>query len=264
MLDQPVSLEHALDETERAADSALKAAEKVVGNLRQLKHAAQQGEVRKLHGSNDALRQSFETLEQEVANAADSWQFDEEGYLRGGAYAQELLQQATAQGVQMVEQDDRLYCYPMLITVDPGRRAVSIDRRPERRLRPSVLVNLLRERQKRPPRFKPADFLESLYAAYTAARKQIGRDEGAVITLLDIYTLLTMLPDQRKEYARPEFTRDVHLLDISGVNTTRNGVTVSFDASTGTKSGRGVLATVTENGTEKRYYGISFSKSQGD
>lgn len=259
----PDSFEQALAKTEGDADIALRAAERVVKGLRQLKQAAQQGEIRKLRSTCDTLLQSISVLDQGVSNAVTGWEMDDEAYLRDGAYSRELLAQARAQGVQISEQDDRLYCYPMLITIDSARRAVRIDRSPERRLRPSVLVALLRERQKQPPRFKPAAFLESLYGAYAAARGQSGRGEGAVIQLVEIYRLLTLLPDQAKEYGLLEFTRDVHLLDISGTTVTRSGASVSFDASTGTKSSRGVLSIVTRNGAEKRYYGISFSAPGG-
>jgi hypothetical protein len=258
------TMEQALARTERDADAALKAADRVVKGLRQLKHAAEHGEVRRLRGSADALQQSIVALQQEVAHAAGSWNFDEESYMRDGRYARELLDRARAANLQMTEQDDRLYAYPMLITIDPARRAVLVDRKPERRIRPSIVVERLRARQQEPERFKPARFLEALYTGYGAARALAGRDEGAVIRLVAIYELLTMMPGASSEYSLAEFTRDVHLLDISGETTTKNGAVMTFDASTGTRSGRGVLSIVTRNGAEKRYYGVSFANPNRD
>lgn len=257
--EQANGIEQALERAERDADAALKAANRLLKGLRQLKHAAQQGDVRRLRGGADTLRQSIDTLQQAVDVAANSWAFDEESYLRDGGYAAELLRRARAANLQITEQDDRLYAYPLLITMDPGRRAVLIDRKPERHIRPSALVENVRARQQQPPRFKPARFIEALYTAYSAARAMSGRDEGAMIRLTDVYAMLTIMPGSSSDYSRAEFTRDVHLLDISGENTTRRGAVVTFDASTGTRGGQGVLSIVTRNGAEKRYYGVSFT-----
>ena len=58
-------------------------------------------------------------------------------------------------GVKLVERDDRLSCYPALLRVSPGEKAVYINRKRERRIRPSVFVNLLQEQQARPLSFRP-------------------------------------------------------------------------------------------------------------
>jgi hypothetical protein len=257
------SIEQALADAEREADVALRAANRLLKGLRQLKHAAQQGDVRKLRGGAEALRQSIGALQQAVDVAARSWTFDEEGYLRDGRYLQELLSRARDAGLQVTEQDERLYAYPLLITADANRRAVMIDRKPERHIRPSTLVEILRARQQQPPRFKPARFIEALHTAYAAARAMAGRDEGAMIRLVDVYAMLTIMPGSSSDYALAEFTRDVHLLDVSGENSTRSGAVVTFDASTATRGGRGVLSIVTKNGAEKRYYGVSFATPRG-
>ena len=75
-----------------------------------------------------------------------------------------------------------------------------------------------------------------------------------------VYELLTLLPGQSREYSRQEFARATYLLDRSGVNRTRDGFVVSLPASTGTKSGRGVITAITESGQERRYWGIAFTR----
>ena len=257
--EQPGALEQALSEMERQADAALRAADRLVKGLKGLKSAAQQGEVRRLRTANEAIKGSFDTLEQQIANVADGWRFDEEGYLRDG-YAAELLAEARRQGIDLSLQDERLYTYPLLITLDPARRAVTIDRKAERRLRPSTLVEIIRQRKEQPARFRPEAFVRTLYAAYEQLTRN-GR-EGSVLPLVDIYNLLTLLPSVRRDYAIQEFTRDVYLLDDSGVSATPDGAILSFHASTGTRGSRNVLRIVTKEGAEKRYYGISFGKSQ--
>jgi hypothetical protein len=164
-------------------------------------------------------------------------------------------------GVRVYEQDERLYSYPSLVRVLPEEPAVLIDRARERRLRPSVLVAHLRDLQKRPPRFKPEAFLETLFDAYQVLVARRGKDlfgEGIVVKLVDVYDLLTLLPGASKEYSKQEFARDVYLLDRSGVIRTRKRYAVSFPGSSGTRSTGGAIRMITERGEEQVYYGIAF------
>src|SRR5207302_2762703 len=113
-----------------------------------------------------------------------------------------------------------------LVRILGGDRVALIDRARERRLRPTVLLNHLKEIQRRPPRFKPEAFLEALFGAYDAlvtAKDGKTRQESRVVRLLDIYDILTLLPGQSREYSRQEFARDIYLLDESGVTRTRRG-----------------------------------------
>jgi hypothetical protein len=260
--EQPQLLESALAEAEHEAEAVLKAAAKVAGALKAMQKAAREGDLRKLRAAPDTIRQYMTTLDQEVARVEGGLDFDEESYLRAGGFTRELLHMAQARGLTLTEQDDRLYSYPMLISIAAADRAVKIDRKVERRIRPSFLINVLRERQRMPARFKAADFLESLLLAYTIAVDLASKERrfGSVVPLREIYQLFTVMPGRAKEYALAEFTRDIYLVDASGVNTTKNGSAVDFHASTGAKSDRGVLTIVTETGAEKRYFGISFSK----
>lgn len=256
--------EAALARTERDAEAALKMAGRVVAALKGLQKAAQQGEIRKLRAAPDAIRQGVAALDTEVARLVTGWDFDEERYLREGGYVEELLDEARRQGLRISLQDDRLYCYPMLITVSPADRALKIDKKLERRLRPAALVRVLRERQQQQPRFRPGPFLEALRAAYAlAVARERARRFGSVVPLRELYDLLTLFPGMAREYSLPEFTRDIYLLDQSGENVTRDGSTAEFHASTGTKSERGVLSLVTQTGAEKRYFGITFSGREG-
>jgi len=148
----------------------------------------------------------------------------------------------------------------------PNERAVVIDKTRERRLRPSVLVRHLQELQNKPVRFKSEAFLESLYEAYSTAVKTRGKgrhETSAIVPLVEVYNLLTLLPGQAKEYARPEFARDIYLLDQSGVTTTRNGTAVSFHAARGNEPASRVIPIVTKDGQAKTYYGISFTPERG-
>jgi hypothetical protein len=263
---QTGSLEGALSRAEAGAEAAIKAAANVTSALRRYRKAAQQGQLRDLRAATEAARRTLQTLDQEVANVAESWEFDEEAYLQGEGFVAELIAAGERADLRISYQDNRLYAYPALIRVLPGDRAVLIDKARERRLRPSVLAGLLRDRQRRPPRFKAADFLEALHDVYQVAIRQHGTRlmEGAPVPLLDLYEMFTLLPGARREYSAQEFARDVYLLDQSGETTTKTGERVEFHASTGTKLRRGTLTMVTQEGREKRYYAISFAPAARD
>ena len=239
----------------------LKAASKVVSALKGMQKAARQGELRKLRSAPELIRQSMTVLDDEVTRVEAAWDFDEESYLREGGFVAELLDQARLQGLRLSQQDERLYSYPVLISISPQDRAVKIDRKLQRNIRPSVLIGLLRERQRQQPRFRSGAFLGALRATYQIAieRQPHKRRIGSVVPLRELYELLTLMPGQAREYTLPEFTRDVYLLDQEGVTTTKDGATLDFHASTGTKTNRDVLSIITQTGDEKRYYGISFS-----
>lgn len=149
------------------------------------------------------------------------------------------LRAMLAAGLQLFERDERFYCYPVLVRVAPAERSVFVDRARERRIRPSVLVEHLREVQRRPPRFRPEAFLDALFRAYGHLVAKRGPDQleaGLPVPLVDVYELMTLMPGAAREYSRQEFARDVYLLDRGGVTITRRGYVVSFPASTGARS----------------------------
>ena len=68
-------------------------------------------------------------------------------------------------------------------------------------------------------------------------------------------------PGSAKEYTRDDFARDLYLLDKSGVTRMDNGIAFRFSASTGTRNLGSTFVCIAEDGSEKRYYGIDFSKA---
>ena len=97
-----------------------------------------------------------------------------------------------------------------------------IDKKKDRRVRPSVLVRTLPALQARPPKFKADAFLEALATAYDLV-VATGARPGATVKLADVYGVLTLLPGSARDYTKPEFARDLYLLDQSGVTTTKDG-----------------------------------------
>lgn len=253
-------IETALAAVERALDGALRGANATARELKRALGAARTGQIRDLRKALAAARTAADGLSVDTRELGDTFDFDERAYLASGGYVKELLAEAGARGLVIVEgDDDRLLCYPSLLRVLPGDAAIEIDKVRDRRLRPSVLVTALARAQEKGARFKAEPFLDSLRAAYELRVAADGKRDDAVVRLVDIWTLLTMMPGQRNQYSRQEFARDLYLLDQSGVTRTeRNPRELRWSASTGTK-GSGVLTTVARNGQEQRYWGVSFT-----
>ncbi|MGQ0678308.1 MAG: hypothetical protein ACT4OM_01385 [Actinomycetota bacterium] len=250
-------LEQALVDVESSVAAALKEAASVTKELKKAKAAAGTGQIKD-------LRRALESAEVLAGQLADSagllrrgFEFDEVSHMNSGAYSSELLETARSQGVSMFEEDERLLCYPSLVKVIPVDAAIEVDRKRDKRLRPSVVIRLLKQAQERGPSFKPEPFLEALASAYDLVVTGQQKGRAAVVRVQDIWSILTLLPGQSREYSKQEFARDLYLLDQSGCSSTRDGRQLSFHASTGTK-GAGTLTTVARNGQPQRYWGASF------
>jgi hypothetical protein len=257
-----VGMEAALDTTAAAVDGALRSAAALTRELKRAKVAAAGGTLRDLQRALAAAALAAGEAATASEQARASYQLDETAYLASGDYAKELLATAVDRGLAMFEADERLLCYPSLLRIVPGDAAIEIDRRRERRLRPSALVDRLAASQQRPPRFKAEPFLESLAGAYELLVARDGKRDDAAIRVTDLWSVLTLLPGQARDYTKPEFARDLYLLDQSGVVTTRAGRTLRWHASTGTK-GAGVLTTVARSGQQQVYWAVSFTRAAG-
>jgi hypothetical protein len=259
----PDTLEARLAAAERQAEATLKLAGAATTQLRKARAAAQSGQLRDMRRAFSAAESVTAELTAGVAALRDSFDIDEQAYLSSGDFTKELLAAAEVAGVAMFEEDDRLMCYPSLLRVLPADVSVEVDKVRERRIRPSVLVAQLAAAQGRAPRFKPEQFLDSLRGAYELAVAGEGKNPDAVVRLVDVWSVLTLLPGQAREYSKQEFARDLYLLDQSGVTTTtRSARQLRWSASTGTK-GSGVLTTVARSGQQQRYWGISFTTADG-
>jgi hypothetical protein len=247
-----------LGATQGGAEAALKSAASVTRELRKAKAAAACGQVRELRRALDVAAETADDLAAALREVRASFDFDETSYLADGDYAKELLAAAAEREVAMFEEDDRLLCYPSIVRVLSGDAAVEIDRRRERRIRPSVLVGLLAAVQQRQPKFRYDQFLESLARSYDLVVAKGGKKPGAVVRLVDIWAVLTLLPGQGKEYTRPEFARDLYLLDQKGNRQTKDGRVLRWHASSGTRNA-GVVTTVARSGQQQRYWGVSFA-----
>lgn len=261
-----LNLESTLARTETDVAASLKAAQAVVKAIKKYANSLKVGNLKDLQPCINEIEKCELALRQQIANTKNGWNFDIDTYMNT-AFVNEVLATAEQKGVRIFERDERLYCYPVLVRVLPSEWSVQIDKAKEKKIRPGILVNKLKELQKKPPRFRPEAFLEALYTAYQKAILLKNRGlplSDTVIPLLEIYELFTLMPGQSREYSRQEFARDIYLLDRSGVMDTKEGCRVSFPASTGSKNPSRTLNVINESGEEKRYYAIAFTGRRSD
>lgn len=254
-----VGLEDALEALGADATALLQAAAAVSRLAKKVKAASEAGTVRDIPQALAAAEQLAAATTVAAQRLRDEWRFDVESWFASGEYSKELLAAAAEGGVSAFESDDRILCYPVIVQVSPGDMSIVIDKKKDRRVRPSVVVASLLGLQQREPKFKPDAFIESLAAAYDLVVAAKSMRPGAPVKLVDVHSVLTIMPGSAREYTKPEFARDVYLLDQKGLVTTKGGRTMSLPASALTRSG-GVLRTVTRTGQAKDYAGISFEE----
>ena len=260
------SFEQAFGHTEGAAASLLKTATDMVKQARQMQKAAKDGNITALKKTQAVLDAAMQDLQQAVAIAKDSWPFpeeEEERYL-WDSYSEEFLRAAAEQDLTVHARDGQLISHPSIVRILPKERAVRIDRKKVSGIRPSSLVALLLQNQRKRARYKANAFLEALYKVYAELTKEESKgrlvpgSRGRVVPLARIYNLFTSLPGSRRDYSTTDFARDIFLLDQSGVRETKSGLVVSFPSSTGTRSSRDVFSFVGPDGQDAKYYGVRF------
>ena len=260
MTTQPTTLECALEAVERDADAALKALSAALKAAKRAKAAAALGQIRDLQQAMEAVVGLAEHAAGAAADLRSGWRFDVGAWFSSGEYAKELLASAAEANVKAFESDDRILCYPAIVQVSAADATVVVDKKKDRRVRPSVVVGHLAALQEQPPKFKPEAFIESLAAAYDLVVGLKGTRPGTAVKLVDVHRVLTLLPGAARDYTRQEFARDLYLLDQSSVVDVKSGRRMTLPASAMTRSG-GVLTTVTRTGQTKVYAGLAFTGS---
>lgn len=253
--------EAALGRTEDDAGEAVAATKRLASAVRAAEKAAQTGDLRALARSIARAEDAVGDAAEAVDHLAGGWTLSDEDAtqaISSGAFTEELMSAARQGDLAIYRQEEVLASYPSLVRLLPAQGAVSIDRKLHRQIRPSHLVEVLRERQEREPRLNERRFAETLHDAY----RLVAPEPGVMAPLIDIHDALTLLPSARAEYSRQEFARDVYLLDRSGHTQGRRGARLTLSGgSTAARNPRNLLMVVTREGAEKSYYGIEFREA---
>lgn len=126
-----MTFERGLEDVERAAGSATKAAQSLVALTKAAEKAAREGDLSALERVTSRLDAAVAAVRQEVVNARTAWPLapDEvDRYLVSG-YGAELLEAARTAGLAMSERDGRYVAFPSIVRMLPGDRAIKIDKK---------------------------------------------------------------------------------------------------------------------------------------
>ena len=261
-------MNEAFNDTEQAADFDAENSAKVLARwARDLKKAAQTGNIAAIKRAQGGIHEALSILAQDVENASSSWPFrdEEEKQYLDDHYVAEFCRTAEDVGLRIFERDGNLISYPSIVRILPGDQAVRVDSKRVATIRPSHLVSTLLKNQQKPLRRLPMAYLNALYSVYSdiVSGESSGRmvkGSGRVVPLARVYRLLTSLPGSRREYSRTDFARDLYILDSDGPKRTNSGAVISFPSSTGTKRRSDVFSFIGPEGQSVEYYGIRFTE----
>lgn len=258
-------LETALASTEADARAALKAADFALRNLKRLVASATSGDIAALERGISESDSAIQALREQFRNTLEGWTFETQAYAESGGLSDELVATATAGGLDVHEQDGRIFSYPVLVRVLPGERAVLLDKVKLRQIRPSVVVARLARLKNQPSRFRPEAFVSVLREVYELRLRMEGKThvegDGPPVRLIRLYELLTLFPGSEKEYSKADFARDLYLLDRSGTTHTRDRK-VEIGLHPSTRAGETSLQIIGEDGRARDYFAASFRWSQ--
>jgi hypothetical protein len=243
-------------------DEVQKLGKAVMATIGRTRAAVKVGRVDDIARGLGAISQRIDETTAAAGRLANAWIFDASGYLTDGRFVDDLKQAAAEKGLVLFENNGRIYCFPLLLRIDPKEIGVRIGRTLERRIRPRELAELLARAQKRPLRFRETQFLDLLYRAWRrlAGANWHGTGSGPVVGLADIYEILTLLPGT--DYPIEEFGRDLLLLDRRPDLRTRDGCRFEFPASTLSRGRMKRVSVYDERGGERVYIGIRFVKEE--
>ena len=258
--------ERAFDDAEKAAEAARKAATDLVRRANTLKKAALTGNIAAIRREQGRLRETLETLREEVSAACSCWPFSEQeeiDHMKDG-YVAELMEIAAEKDLRLYERDRQLIAPPSIIRITPNDRSVKLDRKRVPTIRPSYLTNELIKNRDKSSGFASERFLESLYSVYfeiTGPMDRMSKQGGAKVRLMQIYKLITALPGVVRDYDRRDFARDLYMLDVNGPRHTKKGMKWSLPSAGGKYNSRDVFDFVDPSGKAVYYHEIRFQET---
>ena len=211
------SYEQACARAEQAATSAMHAAKQLARVAALMITASRDGDAGTLRKSTEQVRRAAAEIVTTAQLAVSAWNYSDDTlttYL-SNAYQSELVEAGAVENVRIDVLDNRLAAFPVVIQLLPSQRAVRLDGKRTTLLRPKRLVEQIRRRQQ-VGGVKPDRFIEVLFSAYKRLDQNLG------VQLIDIYELLTPLPEVRSSYSPADFARDIYILEQSNTTKTKS------------------------------------------
>ncbi|MGH7468806.1 MAG: hypothetical protein ACRENP_12685, partial [Longimicrobiales bacterium] len=108
--------------------------------MKALRSAAASGKIAEIEKSLSGSQQQLDLLRERLQLLVESWTFDIRSYFETGEYERELVAAMESVSLKAVSRDGRILCFPSILRVLPSDTVVEIDRKKERRLRPSLIA----------------------------------------------------------------------------------------------------------------------------
>ncbi len=233
----------------------------LVSAVTRARNAVRTGELSEIPRALAAIGQRMAEAHAEAEDLPAQWNFDAVAYLSDRRFVEDLKEAAAKADLSIFERDGRIYCFPLLLRIEPRELGVRIGGKVERRINPTELVRLLARAQKAPQRFREEQFLNLLYRAWRrlAGSAWSAAGPGPVVALHDIHEMFTLFPGT--EYPPEEFARDLLLLDRRPDLRTRDGCRFELPASTLGKGRAKRIIAYDEQGGEHVYIGLRFVRA---
>lgn len=237
-----------------------KLAKAVASAVARARSAVKAGELAEIPKALAAIGLRMADAQAQGEDLPALWDFDPAAYLSDGRFLGDLKKAAEKADLRIFERDGRIYCYPLLLRIEPKELGLRIGKKVEHRINPDRLVQLLGRAQKRPQRLSEQNFLYLLYQAWRrlAGSGWSGAGTGPVVAVADIHETLTLFPGT--EYPADEFGRDLLLLDRKPDLLTKDGCQFELPASTLGKGRTKRIIAYDERGVEHVYIGLRFKK----
>lgn len=220
-------------------------------------------------GNMDALQQALTRYEELVDRQKETLQgfkeklpsFDLQSYLSENFHLS-FLKALAGEGLAVEAEFPVYEVQPFKMRVLPDKEMVTIDDHVYRNLRPNVLARHLKKSTDRlnAASFDAQRFLQTLAAAYDTemsrqiARTKIDLNEQEVL-LKDIYSTLTPMPQQKREYPVQLFAFDLHRVLKSGQMNAPDGRRLSLG---NVRNRKQALVVPDAQGQPQRYGVIKF------
>jgi hypothetical protein len=174
-----------------------------------------------------------------------------------GPLLTEIQRIGRSEGLTISALDGRLVAFPVIVESNPENLTVKIGRTTSKSLRPSAVVAQIRAAMKK-ARSKPERFIELLHGAAQWVNADSAKSSG--VRLDDVYKVITLHPDTKKNYSPIDFAVDLYTLDTSDVSATKKGTRIFFLGATGAKGSSGTFSIVGPDSAPRHYVGIRFEE----
>ncbi len=251
-----MGLSNALDRQRAQVEDLIARAKECQKALSAWQRACRQGSLPAREREAARARAAARALVKPVDEAAGSWDFDAQEYLRSGDWRQEIIDHAAEAGMQLFEQDECLIASPVIMRANLGREALMLGKRQWSKLHPAEVVNQLQKLRSSSQSSTARQILTALH--------RVWRREGEprVLKFRTAYELFCLTPGWRSQNPEISFVQSIHSLHQAWqqeeLRSLPNGTQFAFEWGAGDPPQRAFMEFIGEDGRLIRYYGLVF------